>query len=159
MATLSERAYLAGVIDSDGYIGIKRSTYAMRVTKDAKAAVYSERICVKQVEPHAVRLLHSLFGGTLGITKPSAAKGRHLHYWQCTDMRAAVCLKSLLPFLRIKRAQAENALNLRTLKIASKSAKVAKGRGHIGAAHRPQSITDQMEAAYLTAKALNHVGV
>lgn len=35
--TKSELAYCAGVIDSDGTIGVKRSTYAMRITRDCAA--------------------------------------------------------------------------------------------------------------------------
>ena len=50
-------AYLAGVIDSDGSIGIKRSTYAMRHGNGGQAT-YSERVMCRQVTPEAVRLLN-----------------------------------------------------------------------------------------------------
>lgn len=152
-------AYLAGVIDSDGYIGVKRSTYAMRVRGDAGFPMYSERICVKQVEPHATEMLHAFFGGTLGVTKASAAKGRSLHYWQVTDRNAFACAKSLLPFLRIKRGQTENLVELRKIKERSKKVRVAKGRGHVGGAPRPAEITEAMERLYLAGKAMNRVGI
>lgn len=103
-------AYAAGVIDSDGHIGVKRNDYAQRVRGDAGQAIYSPRVMVKQVEPHAVELLHGMFGGYLGTGQPSAAKGRPLHTWEVHSASAARACEALLPFLRIKRAQAENAI-------------------------------------------------
>lgn len=111
--TKLELAYAAGVIDSDGCIGVNRSTYAMRVRGDASQAVYSERITMKQVEPQAVELLHRLFGGHRGMTDPSAKRGRPLHTWHIHSAIAGKALVALLPFLRIKKAQAENAIRLR----------------------------------------------
>ena len=75
-----------------------------------------------------------------------------------TDLQAFRCAKALLPFLTVKRRQAENLLALRVVKAQSAKAKVAKGRGHIGAARRPQILTDQMQCLYEKAKILNHVG-
>ena len=37
-------AYMAGVLDSDGYIGVHRSDYAMRVRGDAGQVIYSPRV-------------------------------------------------------------------------------------------------------------------
>ena len=152
-------AYLAGAIDSDGTIGIKRSTYSMRVTKDSAAPVFSERVSLRQVTPEITQLLYRAFGGSRYITKPSAINGRPLHTWTATDLRAVACLTALLPFLRIKATQARNCLTLRKVKTISIKARVAVGRGHAGAAHRPQHLTDRMEILYETAKRLNKVGV
>lgn len=153
-------AYLAGAIDSDGCISVKRSTYAMRVRGDAGAAVYSERVMLKQVTPQIPTLLKETFGGSFRIDKkPSAKRGRDLYSWQVTDRQAAECLRALLPFLRIKREQALNCLALREIKEQSKAAKVAPGRGHAGSAARPQALTDAMEQRFLTAKSLNRVGI
>lgn len=112
----AELAYLAGVIDSDGTVGIKRSTYHMRVLRDATNPLYSERIAVKQVEPQAVRLAKRMFGGYLGVQRASAKKGKPLFVWQTTDLKAAKCAKEVLPFARIKRRQLELLIRLRELK-------------------------------------------
>ena len=152
-------AYLAGAIDSDGTIGIKRSTYSMRVTKDSTAPVFSERVALRQVTPDIPNLLQKAFGGSLYMTKPNAAKGRPLFSWAATDRKAVECLTTLLPFLRVKAKQARNCLALRRVKVESMKAKVAPGRGHAGAAHRPQRLTDHMERLYESAKLLNKVGV
>lgn len=152
-------AYLAGVLDSDGTIGVKRSTYAMRVRGDASQPTYSERIHIRQVERGALELLAQTFGGNIGTAKPSSARGRVLFTWGQTDKKAVGTLTALLPYLRIKRAQAENCLALRAVKEESKLSRVAIGRGHRGAAHRSDELTERMEALYLRAKELNRVGV
>ena len=152
-------AYLAGVLDSDGTIGIKRSTYAMRVRKDATQAVYSERIHIRQVTPEALDVFVEVFGGRLNKAKPSAPNGRELFTWGVTDKKAVTVLRALLPFLRIKRSQAINCLALRALKATSAKERVAKGRGHVGASVRSLDMTNRMEARFARAKALNHVGI
>lgn len=159
MSRIALFAYLAGAIDSDGTIGVKRSTYAMRVTQDCGGATFSERVALRQVGPEIPTLLRDTFGGSLYMTKPSAPNGRPLYSWAATDLRAAECLKALLPFLRVKRAQAENCLALRKVKNRSKLARVANGRGHRGSAVRPAALTDAMETHYASAKALNAVGI
>lgn len=108
-------AYLAGVIDSDGSIGIKRSTYAMRVRGDAGQPVYSEVIHCKQVQPQAVELLKATFGGNLHLQAPSLVRGKPLWSWSIHSAAAGRALALLLPFLRIKREQAANALALRAM--------------------------------------------
>lgn len=146
-------AYCAGVIDSDGYIGIKKSTYAMRVVGDCKQPIYSERVGVKQVEDQAVSLLYSLFGGTIRLE--NRTKGLPLHTWQVTDKKAAACLNAILPYLRIKKEQAYNALRLREAKEESKRTRVAFGRGHAGSASRSKNHSVLMGNLYERAKWLN----
>ncbi len=155
MSKVATLAYLAGAMDSDGCISVKRSTYAMRVRGDASTPVFSERVMFKQVTPEIPTMLKELFGGSLRVDGPSISGGRNLYSWQATDLRAAECLRALLPYLRVKRAQAENCLALRKLKERSKKARVAKGRGHIGAAVRPLAMTDAMEAHFAHAKSMN----
>src|SRR4051812_766639 len=107
-----ELAYAAGVVDSDGYIGVHRSDYAQRVRGDAGQAVYMPRVAVKQVTPQAIDLLHDLFGGPRSAGKPSGARGRPLRAWSTPSALAVGVCVALLPYLRIKRAQAENAIEL-----------------------------------------------
>lgn len=109
-------AYLAGAMDSDGSIGLRRSTYAMRVTGDARVPIYSERICLKQVTPQIPNLLRDAFGGSLMLQSPSVTKGKPLYYWEATNKVAANALVTLLPYLRVKRPQAEALLELRASK-------------------------------------------
>ena len=151
-------AYLAGVLDSDGTIGVKRNTYGVRVIGDSAQPTYSERIHIRQVERAALDLFAATFGGKIGVTDPNAKRGRPLFNWGQTDRKAASTLAALLPYLRIKRAQAENCLALRAVKERSKVARVAPGRGHAGSASRPLDLSEAMERHYIRAKELNRVG-
>lgn len=105
-------AYLAGAMDSDGYFSIKRSTYHLRVRKDAVNAIYSEQMGLKQVTPHVPELLKETFGGHMSQQRPSTANGKPLFGWMGTDLIAANAIRSLLPYLRIKREQAECIVEL-----------------------------------------------
>ena len=110
------KAYLAGCLDSDGYFSIKRSSYHMRVRGDSGQLVYSERIGLKQVSEHVPSLLHKYFGGYYRIDKPSSRHGKPLYAWSVTDRKAISCVTILLPYLRVKKAQAELLIELRRLK-------------------------------------------
>lgn len=114
------KAYLAGCLDCDGYFTIKRSTYAMRVRNDASCPVYSEKIGLKQVTPDVVELLYANFKGYKRIEKPSAKHGKPLFAWSVTDLQAVACIRSLLPYLQVKRLQAETLLVLRESKERTK---------------------------------------
>ncbi len=55
-------AYLAGIIDADGCIGVKKSTYAMRVRKDAQPHYPATKPRGSMM--HAIeRFTHSAFPG------------------------------------------------------------------------------------------------
>lgn len=158
MTASSVLAYCAGVIDSDGTIGVKRNTYRVRVIKDSTQPTYSARICVRQVTTEGLVILQSAFGGSVRPAKTYAKRGRLMYSWEVRDRLAERALRALLPYLRIKRRQAENCLALRSLIAKSKRVRVARGRGHAGGAPRPQHLSTAMEQAYLRAKELNAVG-
>lgn len=110
------KAYLAGILDGDGYFTIKRSTYAMR-NGDATQPVFSEKVGIKQIAPNAIDILHENFGGYRRIEKSSAKKGKPLHAWSVTDKKAIRVVEAVFPYLKIKRRQAEMLLKLRETKI------------------------------------------
>jgi len=110
------KSYLAGCIDCDGSISIKRSTYHMRVIGDAHQPTYSERIMFKQITPDVTDLLKKYFGGYARVEKPSCKNGKKLYAWQVTDKQAYECATILLPYLKVKKRQAEIVVELRKLK-------------------------------------------
>lgn len=161
-------AYLAGAIDADGSIGIRQSTYAMRVRGDARQPMYSERVCFKQVTPQIPALLRATFGGSLMEQGPSVTKGRTLHYWEATNRVASIALALLLPYLRIKQAQAEACLALRASKdlpqieqrVLRDAAPSRTGTGTHQIRRRELSpaVVAERERLYLLVKELNRVG-
>lgn len=149
-------AYCAGIIDADGTIGIVRR--ASRLQPGAATDGFIERVCVVQVTPEALDLLKALFGGGRHVDKPRASgacvgSGRATHYrplhvWVATHLRAVACLRAVLPYLRIKRLQAENCLALHELKQHRRTG----GR-------RSEELTEAMEFCKSVAKMLNAGGV
>jgi hypothetical protein len=108
-------AYIAGAIDSDGYITAKRQTYGVRVRKDAKYPTFYERIGIKQTSPEIVDMINREYGGYRYSARPSAKNGKMLHAVELRNQKAAALIKDIFPFLRIKRRQAELAMQLREL--------------------------------------------
>jgi hypothetical protein len=161
-------AYSAGVIDSDGSIGIRRSTYGMRKRGDRVTPGYWARINVKQVEIEAVSLLRELFGGNLRTEHNTLKNGRPFYAWQVQNQQAVRMLGLLLPYLRIKRAQAENCLTLHVLVDGAKRTKQLGTRelkhwtGKVVTVRTMGHSDDHVaacEALYLKAKQLNSVGM
>lgn len=106
-------AYIAGVMDSDGYFTVRRNTYNIRIMKDSKNPNYYERVGIKQVKKEAIELIHNFFGGYLHIEKPQAPNRKPLYALQITNRKAHYFVKTIYPFLRIKRKQAEVLFELR----------------------------------------------
>ena len=97
-------AYIAGIIDSDGYVGLTRSKENRR-TKNTYN--YRPTITVTQAEPQAIMLLQSIGFGAFGINRQRNAKHRILFRWgvySYTDVK--LLIENVLPYLRIKRKQA-----------------------------------------------------
>lgn len=106
-------SYLAGVIDSDGYLSIKRSTYNIRKMGDSNNPHYFERIGLKQTQPEVVNIIFNLFDGYKNIQKPNTKNGKSLYGIQLTNLKAHKFLKAIYPYLILKKKQAKILLNLR----------------------------------------------
>lgn len=139
-------AYLAGLVDGEGYVGIKRSR-----RRDAVNLSYHERIQVRMIHEEAIALLARTLGGSYYREKPHANDGRPLFCWQASDRLACTILRTLLPYLLVKRDQAENVLELR----ASKEDPRSSLRGSPSHRTMPDEIVAHRENLYRRAKALN----
>lgn len=108
MTSETTLAYLAGLIDGEAYIGIKKSQ-----RKDAAAPSYHARIQVRMVDEPAIAFLTHELGGRYYHERPAAGMRRALYCWQASDALAERILRALLPYLRVKRRNAEAVLRLR----------------------------------------------
>lgn len=109
-----EYAYLAGVLDSDGSFSIAIDTWRQRHL--GRNPAYQEIVAIGQCDPQAIQLAKELFGGSVRAEKARAENRRPMFYWQATNKIAVECVRALLPYLRIKRRQAELILALRAIK-------------------------------------------
>lgn len=108
-------AYCAGVMDSDGHIGVHVNWYKVRSGKwaDSKQPTYQPRVSVKQLDHQAVELFRAMFGGHAYVDHTNVrGSKRPINVWQMHSRAAGVVLGALRPYLRIKTRQADLALEL-----------------------------------------------
>lgn len=98
-------AYLAGMIDGDGYITITKS-----VRKNKEYFGPQIGIAGTRREPHD--LAASLWGGRVSKYLPTNPNHRPQFQWQRMGSSAVSVIESILPYLRIKHEHAELALSL-----------------------------------------------
>lgn len=96
-------AYLAGVVDSDGYITITR-------TPRAQSTYYAARIGIAGTRSASHELAAKTFGGTVRCY--DNRDNRPQYQWHRVGPAAAVAIEAVAPFLRVKREQAVLALRL-----------------------------------------------
>lgn len=101
MVTEEKLAYIAGLLDGDGYVSIMKSNLP-----DPWQPYYQAKIGVAQLWPgEALRLIRDTFGGE--IAGPIRRDGgRPIARWEIWNVRAASIVSRLLPHLRVKRRQA-----------------------------------------------------
>lgn len=113
--TDTELAYCAGVLDSDGHIGVHVNWYKVKAGpfQDSKQPTYQPRCSVKQLDHQAVELFGELFGGHFYADNSNVRGSRRpINTWSVHSRATGVVVAALLPHLRIKRRQAQLALDL-----------------------------------------------
>ena len=99
-------AYFAGAIDSDGFVSIQRST---RKSKSGTVhTYYNAKIGFTSSNQTVVQhLLKENFGGAVYTYQPDNPNYKAWSVWQVSDRHARRVLEALLPYLIIKKRQAE----------------------------------------------------
>lgn len=111
--TNEELAYTAGIIDGEGCISIVRKPY-----KTAGFPTnYELYVKVQTADKIICPWLHIRFGGSLGMTKGYNGN-RRCHTWGVSSASAELFLRAILPWLRLKRAEAELGIEFRKTKVA-----------------------------------------
>lgn len=158
-------AYLAGIVDGEGYIGIKKSKPYNKLTGRVNPG-YDERIQIRMVERGALRLLERTLGGWCYYEKAATKNRRPLFCYQASQLKAARICEILLPFLRIKRKQALAVLRLTENKASAKRIKTkVVSRSRWGtpmtgqrSMHSVRTISLR-ESLWLLCKRLNKTGI
>ena len=145
----TDLAYLAGVIDSDGCIGVRYRRYG-----PTQRDYFYPMVDIKQVSPEACLLARELGGHIEYIKKAIAPNRRRLYRWEASSRTAASVLRLLLPYLRIKREQALNAIALSDARPPLSRKGVTRG-----APLRTVEEAESFRVYYERAKELNRVGV
>jgi len=70
---------------------------------------------VSMIDPEGILWLKQTFGGSLQLY-PARGKRREVYHWTITTNNAATFLQLILPYLKVKKAQAEIALEFQKMK-------------------------------------------
>lgn len=107
-------AYCAGLIDGEGYIGIKKSKAYK--CQGRRTPGYHARIQVRMVDRRGPEFLAKTLGGKVNPEKKQKGKHRGMFAWTVSDLKAETALKAIRPSLKIKGEQADTVLAFRSLK-------------------------------------------
>lgn len=102
-------AYIAGVLDSDGWFTIHKNS------KQTTNPIYSPKVGINQCEIEAIRVAQELFGSKIQIIDYSNQKRfsqRPMYHWSSNADTIESMLTELIPYLRIKVKQAHCLLRL-----------------------------------------------
>lgn len=150
-------AYIAGIIDGEAYIGIKKSTWGMRNRSDVTCPTYSERVQIRMKCRPILELIHSRFGGSLSdeprvYESVSGYKtSAPLSIYRASDRVAASIIKAVRPFLIEKARQADAILSLRK----NKESRASMRRGSPARRKLSPAVLAEREALYLAVRAVH----
>lgn len=161
-------AYIAGIIDGEGYVGIKK-TKAYQC-QGRKTPGYHARIQVRMTHEGAISFLVDTLGGSYYREKPHSDRGKPLFCYQASDKKAEFILSTVLPYLKVKLESAATVLSLRSLQSEGPKhrTKVVGHRNFVNShgtirVVENKSFSDEYvarcERFYLRCKELNAVGI
>ena len=136
-------AYLAGFIDADGSIGI--------VTV-AKSKTYVVQVCASNCNRTPIDMLQQRFGGKVRTRDWKNKKWKINYEWKLTSQKAMSVIEKLLPYLIIKKEQAQIAITAQLLK-QKYSRSFLRWHQDVKAAR-----DEELEVLKLRCKQLNHRG-
>lgn len=100
--------YLAGFVDGEGHIGIKKHTRFLR----SKSECYYERISVANTNKEIIDIFKKEFGGYVYHHKPSKLSNNSYWSWEVTNKQARIMLEKIYPYLIVKKIEADVVMEL-----------------------------------------------
>ena len=101
-------AYVAGIIDGEGYVSVDRNS--------AKDRCFVGKVVVHMASDILPRMLHATFGGNYRTCKRSNPNQSDAHIWALNGRQAVPFLERILPYLILKTDQAKCVLELYRLR-------------------------------------------
>ena len=107
-ATREELAYLAGIVDGEGSIGIGKNK-----SKPTWKPRFCGYLCVSNTSMPLVEWIADLLGGTIIIQKAQSPLSKKKQYlWKLTAWRAVEVIRAIRPYLIIKARRADAVCEL-----------------------------------------------
>lgn len=102
-------AYLAGFVDGEGSIAV-----GINNGNNGRKRYYL-RLSVHQIDPAPLHLLEELFGGSVRHHTNRSGNSRPIYEWVVVSEKARMAIEALRPYLIVKAAQADVALQFQNL--------------------------------------------
>lgn len=99
-------AYAAGLFDAEGCVLISKQKGTIRMIHP----LHTLRVKLGCVNQSAMNWFGENFGGPISSVKPKKERRKIFFHWQKSSNRGADFLRKILPYLKIKKPQAELAL-------------------------------------------------
>jgi hypothetical protein len=101
--------YIAGLFDADGLVRVQ-----VWAKPNSSHVRYQVKAAVGMTHRPIIEQLHARFDGSLHLNRPDKKNKNHrpVFVWNVASQKAAVFLQAVLPYLVVKREQAELALQL-----------------------------------------------
>ena len=108
--------YFAGFFDADGTVTIEKYTYKRDYVHGPKAGKlrYAIKVQVGNVYRPVCQMYHERYGGSLYVRKTKSKTHRPIWVWHVNSLKAVAFLEDVVPYLTVKKRQAELALEFNT---------------------------------------------
>jgi len=107
----TDLAYFAGLFDGEGSICITRHKPKRGISEQ-----HTLLCLLSMTNREAVSAFRDCFGGGMTVHERSNGKRKLMWGWVMSSNKARIFLESILPFLRIKKAEAVIAIEFQTRK-------------------------------------------
>lgn len=142
-------AYVAGLVDGEGTITIRRHNRG----RGSGLEEYGAWLSIAQKNLEILYWVKELFGrGSVVQHKLSASVKHEMHHWSIGYHSAVAIIEALYPYLRIKRRQAEIVMEFAALK---QSFSERRQVGFKGTLSTPLELLDQYRALTIAVQRLN----
>lgn len=154
--------YLAGILDGEGSVMIRKSTYRLRNKKykDCVNPSYSPRIGIKNISKHPLMLMKKVFGGHLSKekkiyqSKSGFLRNKLMWCYNAEHKIAYEICRILQPYLLIKHNQVKLVLELENIKKMAFKDRDKSNNKFYGKPYKEKYIK-KFECLYLEVKKLN----
>lgn len=100
-------AYMAGFLDADGSISIVSLSQNKR---------YTVKVSITNCNQDVISLFSKEFGGKIRAKSGKKKNWNTCYEWSMTSNKALAIINTLYPFIKIKRGQADLAIELQALR-------------------------------------------
>jgi hypothetical protein len=139
-------AYMAGIVDGEGCIGITRSKSSIGRN------CYYARLTIHMKDVGAIQIFSDFFNIPI---KHSRLGGKNYYSFYETSKNLLIALTLLLPYLQVKKKQAEIVIKLLQNRKENPQKPIFKQGRFRGTSSVPKPIQDYREHLYRQTSALN----